>query len=763
MSTPTNSSYSPGGSATSLTNYSSYESDMSTPHRRRVTGQKDQTARNIYDKIKEDVDGNHTIVPLFDFISIALGLDLNRAKAIAGKPWTLSVTHLDKYRQAAREPSMYEPFRQMAISLLADVKNAFEGKSNELWPETDDMYFWHARGEGILRTAHTKRKPDMIVLRQKPLPGIEPVWCAGRQIFEFKRKSRRENAAEARTSQYSPIATSSTHKSSDTAPRQLLYATSSLSSSASTQMYTSSSAIANTDPAIPTTVDFEESTTWKNPASSRAADLKRKNRQNHDIPQPKRSRTTSRAAGSSEQIHIITDDTAQLAGYALESLDASTRHFVCGIFIDRFKVSLWYYDRACIIRSEFFDFELEPGKLAAVLYAIFTCDDKHAGFDPYMSFPPSLPRIPQHQQDIIGGEISLPLPNGHAGPRFRIKNVLFAYRGLIGRGTMVYQVTPVVDGVDTEDQALKISWPSRNRCLEADTIKILREKIPQWKDHLPDVSSSVTLTAEELELPRVQLLKQCSIEKFEDRYLHMMVMTLYNNLWEVGSIEKFQIVFVDCVECHYHAYMAGRILHRDVSENNLMFKDAQDGTVKGVVNDWDMAGHVGSDDEVPLSTSKHRTGTIPFMARDLLVDENETPPPHLYRHDLESFFYILVWAAFHYDFTNKERDVAIHPKIRPWDAPELSYARTAKVALFAAVKEKIALFSNIPARSNPLLPWISSLWTVFHDGTTCENSKSHLPGWDTKTLGGVVTFSTVMKALGRQPRVNGGSTAIDRF
>ena len=25
------------------------------------------------------------------------------------------------------------------------------------------------------------------------------------------------------------------------------------------------------------------------------------------------------------------------------------------------------------------------------------------------------------------------------------------------------------------------------------------------------------------------------------------------------------------------------------------------------------------------------------------------PPPHLYRHDLESFFFMLVWAAIHYD------------------------------------------------------------------------------------------------------------------
>jgi hypothetical protein len=88
---------------------------------------------------------------------------------------------------------------------------------------------------------------------------------------------------------------------------------------------------------------------------------------------------------------------------------------------------------------------------------------------------------------------------------------------------------------------------------------------------------------------------------------------------------------------HYHAYATGNVFHRDLSENNLMFKrDAHSNSEKGVVNDWDVASHLDDKGEVPTSTARHRTGTIPFMACDLLVDE---PPVHIYRHDLESFFY----------------------------------------------------------------------------------------------------------------------------
>ena len=65
-----------------------------------------------------------------------------------------------------------------------------------------------------------------------------------------------------------------------------------------------------------------------------------------------------------------------------------------------------------------------------------------------------------------------------------------------------------------------------------------------------------------------------------------------------------------------------------------------DGQVKGVLNDWDMASFRRA------LTAQHRTGTPPFMAIDLLM---KAPPHHLYRHELESFFYILLWGALHYD------------------------------------------------------------------------------------------------------------------
>ena len=55
---------------------------------------------------------------------------------------------------------------------------------------------------------------------------------------------------------------------------------------------------------------------------------------------------------------------------------------------------------------------------------------------------------------------------------------------------------------------------------------------------------------------------------------------------------------------HYQAYTVGKVLHRDLSENNLMFK-RKDGEVKGIVNDWDMASILNDAGEVLTSAAKH--------------------------------------------------------------------------------------------------------------------------------------------------------------
>jgi len=63
-----------------------------------------------------------------------------------------------------------------------------------------------------------------------------------------------------------------------------------------------------------------------------------------------------------------------------------------------------------------------------------------------------------------------------------------------------------------------------------------------------------------------------------------------------------------------------------------------------------MASKLTEDGE---STAIQRTWTLPFMAVDLLLDLSNPPEFHYYRHSLESLYYILIWAAVHYDFKRR--------------------------------------------------------------------------------------------------------------
>ncbi len=85
-------------------------------------------------------------------------------------------------------------------------------------------------------------------------------------------------------------------------------------------------------------------------------------------------------------------------------------------------------------------------------------------------------------------------------------------------------------------------------------------------------------------------------------------------------------------------------MHRDVSLSNVMFR-REEGKIYGVPNDYDLASFC----DEPGQHSAQRTGTMPFMAVDL-HESPSNPPPHLYRHDLESFFYVFLFVVCSCDF-----------------------------------------------------------------------------------------------------------------
>jgi len=74
----------------------------------------------------------------------------------------------------------------------------------------------------------------------------------------------------------------------------------------------------------------------------------------------------------------------------------------------------------------------------------------------------------------------------------------------------------------------------------------------------------------------------------------------------------------------------------------------KDGILMGVLNDYDLSS-LKSKTSAQGPQGDERTGTIPFMAVDLLTQKGQQGEvQHLYRHDLESFMWVLVWVALRY-------------------------------------------------------------------------------------------------------------------
>uniref|UniRef100_A0A8H7XZA7 Fungal-type protein kinase domain-containing protein n=1 Tax=Psilocybe cubensis TaxID=181762 RepID=A0A8H7XZA7_PSICU len=407
----------------------------------------------------------------------------------------------------------------------------------------------------------------------------------------------------------------------------------------------------------------------------------------------------------------ISLDELKLANYALECLYAGNRHYVTGIFINGVTFRLWYYDHSGPMRTVSHDFSQPSGtaNLAAVLFALSQSNMKQAGFNPYIYCLAGKLDVPIQTSTVI--PLTKPWPKmkdlcykfteGNKEHVFAIHRYISRYRGINGRGTVAAQVRHALIGemFSPNLYVLKMSWQFPNRKHEGEIISHLRKVLPDWHDHLPDPLFYTKITAEELAMPKYNVynaMKDSATppsNHIDDRDLHVIATNRYKHLWEASDIEEFKQAFIDC---HYHAFQTGNVLHRDISENNLMIylpgktdkleeQDVADNAeiatkkiasgpatesksveiteprVRGVLNDFDMAVVLGPDGKptTPSTGDHHITGTLPFMAGDLLMTPEDrakfqlkyptVPTYHLYRHDLESFFYILVWAATRYD------------------------------------------------------------------------------------------------------------------
>ncbi|KAK0205918.1 hypothetical protein DFS33DRAFT_543012 [Desarmillaria ectypa] len=360
----------------------------------------------------------------------------------------------------------------------------------------------------------------------------------------------------------------------------------------------------------------------------------------------------------------------QCARYALQILsNAGLRSHALATLIDRDRIQLSYYDRSAIIVSQAIDLANKDDEILfiAMLIGCHRLTLKQRGIlhhiieDPYITDFNRFNTVSKDPKTLFCGLI-MNLERNSKAIKLKLGKTVYRQRGLIGRDTCVICATCTEwSGMKL---VVKISWPSASRKSEKALLDIAKAKAKQlagdnkrhWiLDHLPNILHEQDFDFDDDSAQKI-IAKMMHDGKFvgtregtyEERVLRI---TVLEELFPITSLRKdsdYAQVFVDILQCHKWLYDHPRILHRDISLANLMYRIDSKGNIIGVLNDFDLSSLL----PINEATSLRRTGTPPYMAFDLLKERKDSGP-HLYRHDLEALFYVMLLICCRHSILKK--------------------------------------------------------------------------------------------------------------
>ncbi|KAJ1798491.1 hypothetical protein LPJ59_002467, partial [Coemansia sp. RSA 2399] len=110
-------------------------------------------------------------------------------------------------------------------------------------------------------------------------------------------------------------------------------------------------------------------------------------------------------------------------------------------------------------------------------------------------------------------------------------------------------------------------------------------------------------------------------------------------LRKIKSVKELIVVLYDAMKCHFEIHKRCNILHRDLSDNNILVVREPDKTVRGMLIDFDCA----IDKSVERSAVRpERTGTQPFMS---IANLEGMDIERTVLDDWESLLYIVCWVG----------------------------------------------------------------------------------------------------------------------
>ncbi|KAF9644498.1 hypothetical protein BDM02DRAFT_3272377 [Thelephora ganbajun] len=463
------------------------------------------------------------------------------------------------------------------------------------------------------------------------------------------------------------------------------------------------------------------------------------------------------------------DPALQVCRYLLEmfSVPLLRSHATVGL-VDRDRLQLYHANRSVILVSSAISFSEGDGlnKFIAIIIAFRRLSLKQNGIlDTLTKNNTELVQkseIPKDNKVVQEGN-QLQLPGDKPQETFTVTlgDVISRDPATVGRSTVVLKATS--DRWLETKLVVKISWPGSGRVPETDFLKKAYEEAEKtdgkWATkHLPRLfyAKDVVFEKDSTFESVASLFTDAKFAKggyvYERRTLRIIIQEQLHPLKSLTNARHLGQVFLDIVCVHRWLHDCPGILHRDLSPNNIMYRYIEDVNaegereqqVYGVLTDYDLSSWTKDLKTDYSRTSQQRTGTPPYMAQELLKGTSTT---HLYRHDVESLFYImLLMCGRHMIGPTKggpDTEAKFRIVMREGNLPYQKWFSVRDYDTLGSIKG--AFFAD--KRAIELSPafedfraWLRDLRYCFFEGFKCKlsdpSNQEETPRWKVKQAGG---------------------------
>ncbi|KAJ3526337.1 hypothetical protein NM688_g8273 [Phlebia brevispora] len=472
------------------------------------------------------------------------------------------------------------------------------------------------------------------------------------------------------------------------------------------------------------------------------------------------SNKRSDSASFSRDVEVGEQAATQSGAYALEVLSCTygTRVFCHGVVLKDDKLTLWYYDASGIVYTKqclslVRDFEM----VAALIIGFASCTPEQFGAFPSTIMKPPKPYSRSFPPANLKGNV-LQLRHPDSGKRIRLtlKESLYTQYVLLGRRTFAY-VVDMSPALSKNGLIAKFAYQASTRKAEHYLVSVARSA---GVKHLPTIHMWADLWKLSEGTRNIFFSDNEDQRHYEDRTLRMIIYSRYSSIKDLftSHCDLIPVMVSQLLDClHDLRYKAG-ILHRDISVNNIMYEMRGD-KYYFILIDFDMAVILPADPNAAyVPSSRHRTGTLPFMAFELIQNASISstkgwePIRHLLRHDYESLFWVTIWCVLVLLTCGLRSDVKqnLLDNAKDLEASNLRLAARNKSDICTRGLEDSGIV--LPPAADRLAPWFAGWMKIFNLAQNArlqrrlqEHGASE--SFDNDTLNGVFTRDALQKVL----------------